>query len=79
MIKFTGQDLTLIGTAIANEIANGKTADETGLLGALLTMIGDAVTLISLKKAVEESKQNNNSNNNNSDNAKSTKKADNSK
>jgi len=76
MINFSGQDLTLIGTALANEIARGKTADETGLLGALITMIGDTITLISLKKSIEESKQSGNSKNSGSTdiNSNSTKK-----
>jgi len=57
MINLLGQDLTIISAALANEIARGKTADEAGLLGAFLTTVGDAVSMISLTKSIKEAKQ----------------------
>lgn len=62
MINFSGQDLTLIATALANELSKGKTADEAALLGSLISMIGDAVAVISAKKSIEETSQKNNDN-----------------
>lgn len=57
MIKISGQDLNLIGAALANEISKGKTADELNLLGAFFNLVGDAISVISAQKSIEESKK----------------------
>ncbi|MCL2488088.1 MAG: hypothetical protein FWE80_05325 [Oscillospiraceae bacterium] len=41
-------------TAAALALAKGRTADETALLGAVLTQLGDTLTTISIQKDIAE-------------------------
>lgn len=46
-----GEKLILLGTAIAFQIANEKTADDLTVLGALFTVIGDQLSLLANTKS----------------------------
>ncbi len=70
MNKCCGEKLAAFGTAIAIQIANGLNADETNILGALFTVIGDQLSLIAAAEASGNSDNNNNNNNNNNKNSK---------
>jgi hypothetical protein len=65
MKKCCGEGLAAFGTAIAMQIASGLTADETNILGALFSVIGDQLSLISAAEAFGNSANGNNNNNNN--------------
>jgi len=53
----SNQNLTVTSiTALAIAIAEGKDADEIGLLGAIFTQIGDTLTTISVQKQFNETK-----------------------
>lgn len=68
MNKCCGEKLAAFGTAIAIQIANGLNADETNILGALFTVIGDQLSLIAAAEASGNSDNGNNSTNNNNNN-----------
>lgn len=68
MNKCCGEKLAAFGTAIAIQIANGLNADETNILGALFTVIGDQLSLIAAAEASGNSDNSNNCNSNNSNN-----------
>ena len=51
MNKCCGEKLAAIGTAIAIQIANGLSADDTNVLGALFNVIGDQLALIAAAEA----------------------------
>lgn len=49
MNKFCGEELLALGTALAINIGKSLTEDEMSLLGALFTVIGDQLSLLSIK------------------------------
>lgn len=51
MTKCDGEKLAALGTAIAVSLANGITADEANILGALFNVIGDQLALIAATEA----------------------------
>jgi hypothetical protein len=51
MNKCCGEKLAAIGTAVAIQIANGLSADDTNVLGALFNVIGDQLSLIAAAEA----------------------------
>ena len=51
MNKCCGEKLAAIGTAVAIQIANGLSADDTNILGALFNVIGDQLSLIAAAEA----------------------------
>ena len=53
-----GQDLVALSSAAAIAIAEGKTADQVGLIGAIFTLIGDALALMSEKQSICENNTN---------------------
>ncbi|HEX3039124.1 MAG TPA: hypothetical protein VHP54_02360 [Caproiciproducens sp.] len=73
MNKCCGEKLAAFGTAIAIQIANGLNADETNILGALFTVIGDQLSLIAAAEASGNSDNSNNCNSNNNSNNNSNK------
>lgn len=65
MNKCCGEKLAAFGTAIAIQIASGLNADEISILGALFSVIGDQLSLISAAEAIGNAENSNNSNNDN--------------
>lgn len=57
MNKCYGEQLITLGTSIAFKISQDLPPDEIGILGALLTVIGDQLALLSVTK--EEALKNN--------------------
>ena len=50
MDKYYGEKLITIGTAIAFQIAQNCEPDEVGILGSLLSVIGDQLSLLANTK-----------------------------
>ena len=64
--ELTGDDMMLcpaalvsMVTAAAAVIAEGRSADELALLGAVFTQLGDTITTISIQKGLIEQKRGN--------------------
>ena len=55
MVSCNGATLATAGTAIAVALANGLSTDETNILGALFTVIGDQLSLIAATEAAGDS------------------------
>lgn len=49
-----GGDLVAVAAALSALIAQGKTAEQIGLLAALFTVLGDNLALLALKAPSEE-------------------------
>lgn len=49
-----GGDLVAVAAALSVLIAQGKTAEQIGLLAALFTVLGDNLALLALKAPSEE-------------------------
>ncbi len=72
MSQCYGQKLAALGTAIAIQIANGVSADEANILGALFNVIGDQLALIAASEvSTGSSTGTGNNNNDSSGNSKS--------
>lgn len=53
-----GEKLITIGTAIAFQIANSLDPDDTSILGELLTVVGDQLSLLSTTKSINNNSSN---------------------
>ena len=49
-----GQDLVALASASAIALAKGKTTDELDVMGSFLTMVGDALALMSARQSALE-------------------------
>ena len=54
MNRCYGEKLAALGTALAIQIANGISADDANVLGALFNVIGDQLALIAATKANDD-------------------------
>lgn len=57
MDKCYGEKLITIGTAIAFQIAQNCNPEEIGILGGLLSVIGDQLSLLADTKGMENENQ----------------------
>lgn len=54
MLPYHGEELVLLASSVAIALAQGLSAEEVGVLAALMTAIGDNLAIIAIDREITE-------------------------
>lgn len=54
MLPYHGEELVLLASSVAMALAQGLSAEEVGVLAALMTAIGDNLAIIAIDREITE-------------------------